>query len=197
MSEMPQFTDEQLAAAKAQAAAAAAAPVAAAPDPAALAAAAQSSASYEVDVPALLAAINAMQARLDSLEAERRTANMPPLVSTAQALRDLLDAHENTSGKTVPDDLYRLGDDVVEAAKGAVSSGDVTFVRDIAAKIVRALARIHPGGGDHPFYRQAVEYARDHLPEAADQVTAPQAVAAPAVASGGAPAQVVTGSLVG
>jgi hypothetical protein len=152
--------------------------------------------SYETDTAALMATIQAMQGRLDALEKERREQNFPALVSTVQALRDLLDAHADTSGKTVPDTLLRLADDAVGASKEAVQSGDVSFVREIAAKIERALAKIHPGGGDHPFYRQAVDFARDHIPEAADQVTGPAPSSAPALGSDQAPAKVIEGSRV-
>jgi len=152
---------------------------------------------YEADIAALKAMITAQQERLDALEAERRERNMPALVSTAQALRDLIGAHETTSGLAVPGALFRLADDAVAAAAEAVRSGDVSAVRDIAGRIGAALARIHPGGGDHPFHRQAVEFARDHLPEACDQVQAPQPQASLALGSSQAPAPVIQGSRLG
>jgi hypothetical protein len=191
---MSEYTPDQLAAAQA-AAQAAPAPVPTGPDP--VAAQASGGSAYEADIEALKAVLAAQQARLDALENERRAQNMPPLVSTVQALRDLLDAHANMSGLAVPDVLVRLADDAVAAAKDAVSSGDVSFLRDIAAKITAGLKRIHPGGGDHPFYRQAVEFARDHVPEACDQVTAPVGSPAPALGSSQAPVTVVAGSRVG
>ena len=191
---MSEYTPDQLAAAQA-AAQAAPAPVPTGPDP--VAAQAAGGSAYEADIEALKAVLAAQQARLDALENERRAQNMPPLVSTVQALRDLLDAHANMSGLTVPDVLVRLADDAVAAAKDAVSSGDVSFLRDIAGKIAAGLKRIHPGGGDHPFYRQAVDFANDHIPEACDQVTIPVVSQAPALGSSQAPAVVVAGSRVG
>lgn len=162
--------------------------------------AAQGASATEVDTSQLLAAMKAMQERLDALEAEKRSRNAPALVSTAESLRDLIIKH--ASGMTVhgqvPDMSQgtRLADDVVDAAGNAVTSGDVSHVRAIGQRIETWLRRIHPGPQDHPYYSQAVDFASHHLPLAADQVTGPQPSGALPV-SGAAPVSVIPGSVTG
>jgi hypothetical protein len=72
-------------------------------------------------------------------------------------------------------------------------------VRDLAGKMQRALSRVNPGPGEHPYYRQAVAFAEVHIPDAADTITGPNPNAAPkpVPVSGGAPVQVLQGSVTG
>jgi len=130
---------------------------------------------YETDVSALVAQMEAMQARLDAMEADRRSQQLPELVSTVAAARDLIGAHVNTSGLSVPADMTRLADDLVAAATEAAESGDVSQVQEIDAKLAKVVHRAHPGPGDYHWYRQLIDYVDDHIPEAADRVTAPAA----------------------
>jgi hypothetical protein len=151
----------------------------------------------EVDVQALLARVQAMEKKLAEAG---YSGGQHPLTGTAVSARDQLRVHLEHGNLTGSDEhaaVLRLADDLVDAAGNAVESGDVSAVRDIGARLERALGRIHPGNGDHHYFRQALEFVRHHLPEAADLVTAPAPSDRPQVASGRPPARVVTGSVTG
>jgi hypothetical protein len=154
----------------------------------------------EADVTAMLAAMAAMQSRLDALEAERAAKNAPVLVSTAESLRNLLAIHASgVSGATADHTrALALADDAVDAAGNAVKSGDVSALRQITDKLSRALRAAHPGPGDHDYFRQALAFAEYHLPLAMDTFTDDQpASAAPAISSDKPPARVLQGSVTG
>jgi hypothetical protein len=95
--------------------------------------------------------------------------------------------------------VLRLADDLADAGSNAFESGDAGPVHELSGKMIRALKRIDPGPGDHPYYRQAVAFAETHIPDAADTITGPNpdAPAKPAPVSGGAPVRVVAGSVTG
>ena len=152
----------------------------------------------EVDPGALLAAIQQMQDRVAQLEAEKRTAGAAPLLATSEALRAALGEH--ASGKTTGQagsDAYAealsLADDLVEASRNAVNSGDGSAPAKIAPRLVRALARAHPGPGDHHYWRQAESFLAD-VPDQAESLSPVQGFVA---VGGRAPAKVVQGSVTG
>src|SRR5215472_12718138 len=160
------------------------------------AAAAAGAVPQEADVEQLMAAIGQLNARLAQLEAERAAEHAPALVSAAESLLSLVTTHLTgiTVGQAVTgaEAVVRLCEDLVDAARNAVRSGDVTHVRAIAARVEKWLGQHHPGGGDHHYFRQAQQFAEYHIPGAADQVTGPQPQYVQV--GGGKPAPVVAGS---
>ena len=147
----------------------------------------------------LLAMIQELQSKYTKLEAERRTAGTAPLIATAESFRNAVADH--VSGKTTGAqdadkhaEIQGLADDLLDAAHNAVTSGDGGPVLRLAQRIERALARIHPGPGDHHYFRQAESFAAD-IPEAAEDLAPPTSFAA--VGSDRAPAKVVQGSVTG
>lgn len=156
----------------------------------------------ETDVRALIAQMQQQQSSMAAEIARLRAGASPegvhPLAGTAAAAREQLAihlAHNNLTASPPHAAALRLADDMVDAAGNAVSSGDVSAVREIGQRLERALTRIHPGPGDNHYFRQALEMVRDHVPGAADTVTGPSGTSpAPAPA---APAKVLTGSVTG
>jgi hypothetical protein len=148
-----------------------------------------------VDVNKLLAGIQALQDRVQALEAEKASGAAIPVQGTAATLRDLIKTHAAHNPGRDFSDVLRLSDDAVDAAANAASSGDGAPVTSIAAKLARALKKVHPGPGDHHYFRQALDFAEVHLPDAADGLT-PQNNA-PAVTSSQPPAKVISGSVTG
>ena len=151
------------------------------------------------DPAALLAMIQELQGKYQQLEAEKRTAGAEPLVSTAESFRAAVQDH--VSGKTTggqdPDkhaEILGLAEDLVAAAANAVTSGEAGAVIRIAQRIGQALRRIHPGPGDHHYFRQAESFITD-VPELADRLAPPTTFAA--VGTDRAPARVVQGSVTG
>ncbi len=147
----------------------------------------------------LLAMIQELQSKYQQLEAEKRTAGAEPLISTAESFRNALADHVSgkTTGGTDPGkhaEIQGLADDLLDAAHNAVTSGDGNPVVKIAQRIERALRRIHPGPGDHHYFRQAESFIAD-VPDLADQVAPPTTF--PAVGTSRAPAKVVQGSVTG
>lgn len=124
----------------------------------------------EIDPAALLKQIQAMQARLDTLAAERVPAGGPPVVSNANALRDLIGVHAVGITGPVPDHapVLAMADDLVDAATAAADNGDGSKVREIAGRIEKWLNAHHPGAGDHTYHAQAVGFASVHVPDSAD-----------------------------
>jgi hypothetical protein len=182
----PAYTDEQYAAA--------AGTVQAPPVGTTLADVPPGGSATEVDVAALIARMDAMAAQLAALQADKGAAGEHNLIGSAVQARNLIAQHFEFHHKGP--DLTRLADDVVDAARNAVASGDAGPVRSVAAKLERALRMWSPGPGDHHYFRQAYSLIADALPDAADTVTEAQPSSAPAV-SGGAPAKVVAGSVTG
>lgn len=160
-----------------------------------------SASATEVDVPALLAQMQAQQAAMAEEIARLRAGQGPqgdhPLVGVAQQAREQLALHFSHDDTTRnPENVMRLADDLVDAAGNAVESGDPSAARNVGEKLLRALAKVNPGPGDHHYYAQALGFVRDHFPDAADTITEARPSSAPAV-SGGAPAKVVAGSVTG
>jgi hypothetical protein len=159
----------------------------------------------DVDVPQLLAYIKQLSERMETLEAEKRDQNAPPLLGTIESLGNLLRAHAASAprdaGNTPLIDhkpVLALADDLADAGKNAVESGDLTHVKAIGAKIAKWLERNHPGPGENAHYRQAVDFAGPHLEDAAENFEAqPKRTPAPAVGSSRPPAKVVPGSVTG
>lgn len=154
----------------------------------------------EVDVAALLAQFQAQQQAMAAEIARLKKQIAAPdgvhtLEGTAQAIRDLIATHVDHGISGGPE-LVRLAEDLVDAARNAVASGDVSAVRTLGGKVERALLRVHPGGGDHHYFFHALNKVRADLPDAADLITAPQPSGATAV-GGGKPAPVITGSVTG
>lgn len=153
-----------------------------------------------VDVNELLKTIQkqqaAMQARIDELLKEKAAGTAVPVRDAAQSLRDLIVTHAAHTPGTDHGEVLRLADDAVDAAVNAASSGAGGPVIAIAAKIAKALKRVHPGPGDHHYFRQALDFAETHLPDAAEQLT-PHAPSAGEVGSSQPPAKVISGSVTG
>lgn len=152
----------------------------------------------QVDVDSLMGLIQGLQNRLDQLQADKDAGDSAPVLGTANSLRDLIKVHAAHNPATDHGDVLRLADDAVDAATNAQDSGDGSIVSDIAGKIVRALHRVHPGPGDHHYFRQALGFAEVHLPDAAAQLKPrPQQAPAGEIGSDRAPATVVQGSVTG
>jgi hypothetical protein len=156
------------------------------------------------DVSAILAQMQAQQqamaAEIQRLRAGQKPSGLHPVIGSANSLKSLLVTHfDSGGGRGDKDAVLRLADDVADSASNAFDSGETGPLRDLAGKMERALKRIDPGPGDHPYYRQAVHFASVHIPDAADTITGPNPDAAPkpAPVSGGAPVQVLQGSVTG
>lgn len=198
-------TPEQLAAAadqlRAQAAATPAPPLPSEAEMAAGLAAKQSAAPSgvtDVDAAQLLAIIQQLQARVDSLEDDKAKGTPAPVVGTAETIRDLLKVHAAHNPQTDHAPVLALADDAVDAAGNALESGDGGELRKIGDRLVRAIRKIHPGPGDHHYLNQALGFAEDHLPDAIDSLQ-PKRERTPAAALGSdrAPARVISGSVTG
>jgi hypothetical protein len=156
------------------------------------------------DVSAILAQMQAQQtamaAEIQRLRAGQRPSGLHPVIGAANSLKTLLATHfDSGGGRGDKDTVLRLADDVADAASNAFESGETGPLRDLGSKMERALKRIDPGPGENPYYRQAVAFASVHLPDAADTITGPNPDAAPkpAPVSGGAPVNVLQGSVTG
>ena len=191
------FTDDQLAAAGGQVQPP---PLGTGPDADQLADKAAAGSATEVDVRALLAQMQAQQEALAAEVARLRGSQAPqgehPLVSTATAARDLIAQHFDRGGKGDAAAIGRLADDLVDASGNAVESGDTGPARQVARKLEVELNRVHPGPGDHHYFKNALALVGYHYPIAADTVTEAKPSNATAI-SGGAPAKVVAGSVTG
>ena len=199
MSDQPEYTPEQFAAAADQIREGTPQITGTLPPETDVAAAASASGlgATEVDVNKLMAFIAGLQQRVESLEAEKAAGRGMPLVGAAESLRDLFTTHaKHNPGQDLADGK-RLADDVVDAAGNAVKSGDVSSLRSVTEKMARYLKRIDPGPGDHHYFRQAVHFAEAHLPDAMDRYTPPQAPAAAAVSSPRGSVPVISGSVTG
>ena len=202
----PGWTPEQLQQAAAQVQPP---PLATGPNPDALGNAAATGIPTIADVEALVTKMQTeMEARLAqrtaTLEAEiarlksgQAPTGIHPLIGSATALKNLVEEHLGPVGVRGKDDLMRLLDDVVDAASNAFDSGDTTTIVSLAGKAAKALERINPGPGEHAMYRQAVHFATTHIPDAAETITGPNPNRPVAQVSGGAPVQVVAGSVTG
>jgi len=191
VSEPVTYTPEQLEAAKASVQPP---PVGAGPDPAGLDAKLEGATPFEVDTQAMIREMVA--AEVKRIMAQRQPADGEHnLISASAAARDLIAHHFEFHPKK--DELVRLADDLVDAARNSVDSGDAGPARQVAAKLERRLNFFHPGPGDHHYFRQALGLVSVHVPDAADTIGDAQPTAAPAVASGKPPARVLEGSVVG
>jgi hypothetical protein len=155
----------------------------------------------EVDVPALLARLQAQQdamaAEIARLKSGQPAGGVHPLIGTATAARDLIAQHFDRGGIGDRAGVLALADDLVDAAGNGVESGDTSAVRQIGQRLERALNKVNPGPGDHHYFVNAMQMVRDHLLDAADTVTAPAPSSAGAIGSDRAPAKVVSGSVTG
>jgi hypothetical protein len=206
---MTDFTPEQLAAAREQIAGQTTGlgpPTAGVPDAdvaaqlaAGQAAAGQAMGGTVVDEDAIRAYIETMVRQQVTAALRAAGAEPPgePLVNTATSLRNLLKTHASMSPGTDHTAALGLADDLVEAAENAVKSGDVTYVGKIAAKLTAWLERLgNPGPGDHHYYRQALDFAKYHIPDAAENVH-PPVQSAGLLTSTKPPAKVLEGSVTG
>ena len=149
MTEARQFTDDELAAARAQIAAQEAGAGAPPVDAAAmgrnlLAAGAEPA---EVNPAELLTMIRAMQAKIDGLEREKKLAAAPELVKYATAIADHIAVKATTSPAihADPDNTFQPGLDaaaaLVGAARAATDSGDPAAVAGPLGKVVAFVTR--------------------------------------------------------
>ena len=161
---------------------------------------ASAASATEVDVAALLAQLQAQQAAMAEEIARLRGAQAPegehPLVSTAAAARELIATHFDRGYKGDAAAIGRLADDLVDASGNAISSGDTAAARKIARQLEVELSRVHPGPGDHHYFKNALALVGYHYPIAADTVTEAQPSNAPAVSGAPAP-KIVAGSVTG
>jgi len=131
----------------------------------------------EADVSALFARIQAMES---ALAAQARAAQpSSSLIGTVDTLQHHLTGHGDPKA-------IELGNDVAEAAKAAEQTGDTAHLAKTADKLARYLVRNGPYPGENYHYRQAVDGAQNHVPDAID------AFVPPAV-----PGKVVEGSVIG
>jgi hypothetical protein len=155
----------------------------------------------EVDVPALLARLQAQQdamaAEIARLKSGQPAGGVHPLIGTATAARDLIAQHFDRGGLGDRAGVLALADDLVDAAGNAVQSGDTAATRQIGQRLERALAKVNPGPGDHHYFTNAWQMVTSHLLDAADTVTGPAPSSAGAVGSSQAPARVISGSVTG
>jgi hypothetical protein len=188
-----QFTPDQLAAAGAQVQPP---PLGTGPD----SIDASGASATEVDVAALLAQMQAQQdamaAEIAKLRGSQAPAGEHPLVSTATAARELIATHFDRGYKGDGAAIGRLADDLVDASQNAVQSGDPSAARQVAKKLEVELNRVHPGPGDHHYFKNALALVGYHYPIAADTVTEAQPSNAPAVSGASAP-KIVAGSVTG
>jgi hypothetical protein len=174
-------------------------PVGTGPDPDVLAAKSADAMANETDIEALVSQMQrqmaALQAQVATLRAGQLPAGEHNAIGAAAQARDLI-AHHYEFHVRGPE-LTRLADDLVDASRNAVDSGDPGPARQVAAKLERRLLAFHPGPGDHHYFRQALGLVQLHVPDALDTITeARPNYDAPAV-SGGAPAKVLAGSVTG
>lgn len=154
----------------------------------------------EVDVNALWQQMqdqmNAMAAQIAQLRAGQAPEGEHPLIGVAQEARNQLAIHYAHNPQADGVAVLRLADDLIDASKNSVASGDVSAARALSEKLGRLLRRSHPGPGEHHYFNQAVSMVANHYQDAADTVTGPAPKPAGAV-SGGAPAKVIAGSVTG
>ena len=148
----------------------------------------------EVDVAALMARMDAMAAQLKAMQDAAGVSGEHNLIGAAVAAKGLIGQHFEFHPKGA--ELGRLADDLIDAARNSVASGDTGPARAVADKLRRKLEFWNPGPGDNHYFRQALGLVTVHVPDAADTITGPDPSAAPAI-SGGAPAKVVAGSVTG
>lgn len=142
----------------------------------------------EADLDSIKALIADMQSRLDAAERARAADAPPVLVSTVRSLQAFLEGHGDPAA-------VELGKDLHEAATNATESGDTSHMATIATKLAKHLARNAPYPGENYHYKQAADWAHNHIFDAIDSfVPAPKGTA---VASNRAPVKVVEGSVVG
>lgn len=136
-----------------------------------------------VDVDALAAQIQALQARLSDVETERAKAAGNPLADTVKTVQHFLGGH----GDPV---AVELGNDLAAAVEAAGESGDTSRVAQIADKLDRHLAKNGPYPGENYHYGNARAFVAD-LPDLIDSFK-------PTGQPAGVPAgKVVAGSVVG
>lgn len=149
----------------------------------------------EVDVAALMARMDAMAKQLAALQESAGVSGEHNLIGAAVAAKGLIEHHFEFHPKRA--ELSRLADDVVDAARNSVASGDTGPVRAVADRLRRRLEFFGPGPGDHHYFRQALGLVSVHIPDAADTITGPDPSAAPALGSSSGPAKVLQGSVTG
>lgn len=124
----------------------------------------------DVDVQALLAQLRELQGRVQSVEDERaaeKVQGLPDVVVRAeQILADLTHRHGALSAGSPLGDIVDRAGALVEAARGAVESGDSGELLTLAGALGKRLARVASAAAsaDISFARQLVD---EDLPEAA------------------------------
>jgi hypothetical protein len=143
----------------------------------------------EVDVAALAAQIQAMQAQINQLNADRPPV-ASPLLGTVETLQGMLAGHGDVTA-------IELGKDLAEAAANAVKTGAVEYAERIGAKLHAWLVRHPPVPGENYHYRQALDFSGPHLEDALQTVTAPAPAAAALASAGGPPTKIIAGNVTG
>lgn len=144
----------------------------------------------ESDISQILAQIKAMQARLDVAESQRRADAPPALVSTAQTLKSYVDVHNDPKAMD-------LADAMLEAAQNSTESGDTGPLSKIAERLARHLRKNPPYPGENHHYRQALDWAENHIVDAVEAFIPPPPSGAHAVTSDRPAAKVLEGTRVG
>jgi hypothetical protein len=140
--------------------------------------------AQEVDVKALLAQLQALQARVETVESERaseKTDSLPSVVQQAQLFYDQLShRHQALSAGSLLGDVVAQAGDLVDEAKAAVDSGSGDKLLTLAGAISKGLARLAnaSASADLSYPRQILD---EDLPTSAAELK-PSAKATPAKA---------------
>lgn len=153
-----------------------------------------------VDIAELLAQITAYKAstdaRIAALEAEKRAAGgSGPLPGVLTSLRDLVATHAAHTPSVAHGEVLNLVEDLGEAVKGALGSGDMSHVTAIGRQVERWLQRNPPPPGDNPYFAQALDFAGPHLVDAVAATPPPVPAVTGVIGSDRSPAKVVAGNV--
>jgi hypothetical protein len=113
----------------------------------------------EADIDGIKAMLAAMETRLVAAERDRQAAAPPALVSTVESLQGFLAGHGDPAAVT-------LGQQLHDEAVAATESGDTAQMAAVGAKLAAHLLRHPPYPGENYHYRQAADWAQNHVNDA-------------------------------
>lgn len=145
-----------------------------------------------VDTDQLLAMIQQMQQQVNAMQDERNAGTADPVTGTVQTIQDLLIFHGDPAAS-------ELGEDLADAAKNGLESGDLSRVTAIGGKLSKYLKRHPPAPGDNHYSRQLGDFVDVHLPESVENYQPPAQArgSLPAGASSGRAPKVIQGNVTG